>query len=157
MNRISVRHSKDLLMVGKTVLEIENVEFGDIADIVNVDFSNYRTCRGTANIDQIKRIFDLAMDNYADEDERDDAINDGLWDLLIHQYTLFSVTPLALYLLLKTTTAEERAKFRDIHEFVEICKRRSNEGIFLTLEEIEKNKQGILPIYSIVDILDAHA
>jgi hypothetical protein len=144
-------------MTGKSVRQLENVEFGNLADLDNIDIGKYRTCRGPASIEQIENIFELAMDLKADEDLRDNAIYDGLWDLLIHQYTLYSVTPIALYLLLKSTTLEQRSKIEDVQRFVEICARQGNEGIFLTTEEIEENEQGLLPIYSITDILSNHA
>lgn len=144
-------------MVGKNIRQIKDVEFGVVSELKDVDFSLYRTCRGNTSIEQIKNIFELVMNESANEDLRDDAINDGLWDLLVHQYTLYSATPLALDFLLRNTTPEARAKIDDVQRFVKICTSQGDEGIFLTSEEIEKNKRGMLPIYSIKDILDAHA
>ena len=143
--------------IGRSIYELENVQIGSLFELENVDISLYQTCRGYASYSQIKSIFDFAMDENANEDDRDWALYDGLWDLLIHQYTLYSVTPIALYILLKQTTAEEREKVREIRDFVDVCRTRGERNIFLFNEEIELNQKGELPIFSIAEILEKYA
>ena len=86
-----------------------------------------------------------------------DAVNDGLWDLFSHQYTLYSVTPLALYQLLRRTTPAEREQIPDVARFIEICGSQGTAAICLSNDEIEANKRGLLPIYSIEEILQHYA
>jgi len=138
-------------MVGKLVKEIEGFEFGRLSELATIDMSLYSTCRDRASESQISNIFDLVLNQNADEDERSWAIDDGLWDLLIHQYTLYSATPLALYTLFLSTTREQRAESKDLESFIETCRLQGSENVFLTNDEIDKNINGVLPIYSITD------
>ncbi len=143
--------------IGDTVGCLENIKMGALHEIDNVDVSRYQTCRGPASVKQLDTIFELVMDPSADEDLRDEALCDGLWDHLIHQYTLYSVTPIALYRFLKCTTREERAAIPDANSFVEVCGNSGTHNVFLTVEEIQANARGELPIYSIEEILEKYA
>ncbi|KZN66419.1 hypothetical protein N473_08495 [Pseudoalteromonas luteoviolacea CPMOR-1] len=129
------------------------MKYGDLFQIEEVDYSKYRTCRGAANRAEFESVIETIRDPNSSVDELDDAINDGLWDLFSHQYTLYSSTPLALYLILSRTTKAERIKRVELSEFIKLCKSRGNEGIFLTEQELLANKRGELPIFSIADIL----
>jgi len=127
--------------------------FGKVKNIELLDYSKYRTCRGQADKDQFIKIIKTMFDENADEDERNDVVNDGLWDLFIHQYTMYSATPLALYLILTHTSKEQIASCQEITSFIDLCESRGNDGIYLTNQELEKNLAGELPIFSIPEIL----
>ena len=133
------------------------MEFGDLSKIEEVDYGNYRTCRGAANRAEFESIIETILDPKSSEDEFDDAINEGLWDLFSHQYTLYSSTPLALYLILRRISINERIECEELSEFIELCKSRGDDGIFLTEQELIANQEGNLPIFSIVEILHKYA
>jgi len=133
------------------------MEFGDLSKIEEVDFGKYRTSRGAANRAEFESIIETILDPNSSEDEFDDAINDGLWDLFSHQYTLYSSTPLALYLILSRKAKAEKIKNGELSEFIELCKNRGNEGVFLTEQELIANQEGNLPIFSIAEILRKYA
>lgn len=133
------------------------MEFGDITRINEVDFSDYQTCRGPANRIEFENIIGIILDSKSTQDEFDEAVNDGLWDLFSHQYTLYSSTPLALYLILTRTTQSQRIDCDELSKFIELCKNRGNDGIFLTEQELLANKDGKLPIFSIPEILRMYA
>lgn len=133
------------------------MEFGALSKIEQVNFADYRTCRGIADRAEFESIIDVLVDPNSTADEFDDAVNDGLWDLFSHQYTLYSSTPLALYLILTRTTASQRRENNELNRFVELCASRGNDGIFLTEQEILRNKVDKLPIFSIEEILCKYA
>ena len=144
-------------MVGQYIFRLKGTQFADIETIDNADWGSYRTCRGRASRPQILRILELLMDIRADEEQRCIAVNDGVWDLLMHQYTMYSATPLALNHLLRTSSAEARGEIRDADMFVEHCFSRGTGGIFLFDDEIQLNKEGKLPIYRIEDVARLNA
>ena len=129
------------------------MKIGRLENICTIDFSQYNTCRGAADKAEFERIVGILLDENANEDDMDEAINDGLWDLFSHQYTLYSATPLALYLILSKSTIEQRKRLTEVNSFIELCSTRGNEGIYLTEREVTANQAGNLPIFSIPDII----
>lgn len=130
--------------------------YGNIKEIELSDYSKYQTCRGQADKGQFITIIKTIFDESADEDERDDAVNDGLWDLFMHQYTMYSATPLALYLILTHASKEQIASCQEVTSFIDLCESRGNDGIYLTNQELEKNLAGELPIFSIPEIISKY-
>ncbi|WDE01687.1 hypothetical protein [Thalassomonas actiniarum] len=133
------------------------MELANIGDIENADFSKYNTCRGPADRKYFTKLINLMVDENADEDEQLDAINDGLWDIFSHQYTLYTGTPLALYLILQLTSKQQRKQNKELQMFINLCCERGNDGIFLTQDEQIKNANGLLPIFSIPEVLEKYA
>jgi len=133
------------------------MEFGVLSEIERVEFSEYRTCRGLANKAEFENIISILIDPNSTEDEFDDAVNDGLWDLFSHQYTLYSSSPLALYLILTSTSPSQRMNCPELMSFIELCASRGNDGVLLSEEELVKNKVGRLPIFSIPEIMCKYA
>ena len=129
------------------------MKLGALSEIEKVDFGDYQTCRGSANRREFENIVDILVNPNSSKDDFDDAVNDGLWDLFSHQYTLYSATPLALYLILTRTTTSQRNDCPELTSFIELCESRGNDGIFLTEQELVNNKIGKLPIFSIPEIL----
>ncbi len=137
-------------VAGKCIGELNNVTFGSADDISRAEWHKYSTCRGPKPRAELEKIFDVISDvngKYSDDD-RDDAVNDGLWDWLCHQYTLYSVTPLVLHYVVNRFTPAELERF-GLTEFVDVCQRSGTQSICLTAEEIEENKAGKLPIFRI--------
>ncbi|KPZ66256.1 hypothetical protein AN944_04218 [Shewanella sp. P1-14-1] len=133
------------------------MEFGVLSEIEQVEFSDYQTCKGSANRAEFENIINILIDPNSTEDEFDDAVNDGLWDLFSNQYTLYSSTPLALYLILTRTSPIQRMNCPELIRFIELCASRGNDGVLLNEQELIKNQMGVLPIFSIPEIICKYA
>ena len=133
------------------------MKLANVDEIDSVDFNKYRTCRDYADRKYFEDLIRLMVDESVGEDERSDALIDGLWDIFSHQYTLYSATPLALYLILKLLTPSQRESNEEIQRFIELCEQRGNRGIYLTEDELIDNNNGSLPIFSIPEVLRKYA
>lgn len=141
-------------MIGQSIHELKYINYAEINEINSVDISRYQTCRGYKNREYILRIFDLVMDKCNESEEREDAINDGLWDELYHQGTLYSATPIALYYFLKKYSYKDISKIPDAKRFVDLLNNSGTKNIFLFEEEINLNLKGLLSIFKIEDVLN---
>lgn len=139
---------------GEIISRLSGVIYAPGDSVDSADWSRYSSCRGSLAKDSYSRLIDIVTDDSGvfSEDERGDAVNDGIWDWLCHQYTFYSVTPLFLNLLLRRFSATEIPD-PDLRHFVELCEQQGTGAIYLSASEIEQNKQGLLPIYRIEDIL----
>lgn len=143
---------------GEIISRLSGVVYAPSGSADSADWARYSSCRGSLPADSYSRLIDIITDASGEfsEDERADAVNDGIWDWLCHQYTFYSVTPLFLNLLLRRFSTTEIPN-PDLRHFVELCERQGTRAIYLSATEIEQNEQGLLPIYRIEDILSQHA
>ena len=141
---------------GKTISQLSEIHYAPNKPSDTVDWTRYSSCRGSLPAESYSRLIDVIIDtDEYTEDERDDAVYDGIWDLLCHQYTFYSVTPLFLDLLLSRFSGKKIPDI-ELQRFTELCKNQGTGAIYLSATEIEQNQQGLLPIYRIEDILSYH-
>jgi hypothetical protein len=138
---------------GDTICKINGIQYADINTISRADWNLYNTCRGRRHKEAIIDNLDIIADVSYDEDARQDAINDGLWDLYIHQYTLYTVTPLVLDYLLNQISSNKYEPLEEFLEFIKICINGGTKSIYMTVREIVANKSGCLPIFKIEDVV----
>jgi hypothetical protein len=138
---------------GDAIYKINGIQYADINTISHADWNLYSTCRGRRHKEEIVDNLDIIADRSYDEDARQDAINDGLWDLYIHQYTLYTVTPLVLDYLLNQISSNKYEPLKEFIEFIKICINSGTKGIHMTIREIMANKSGHLPIFRIEDVV----
>lgn len=134
---------------------LTNITFGEVENIAHANWEAYSTCRGQKSRSELEQIIDIIADESGkySEDQREDAVNDGLWDWLCHQYTLYTVTPIVLHYLINRFSTEELTKKKELKDFVDICRRSGTQSRYMTRHEITKNRSSDLPIFRIEDAL----
>ena len=140
--------------VGESVSKLANVQFADYSKIDSANWFLYSTCRGHMPKERLTKVIDIIIDSKGiyTEDQKDDAVYEGLCDWLCHQYTFYSVTPLFLHHLLKYYPQEVQSN-EVLNNFVDLCKLQGSKAIWLTSDEIIRNRLGCLPIFRIEDVL----
>ena len=139
--------------LGDVVEKIIGTNYADINAISHADWSLYSTCRGRRHKEAIIDNLNIIADSSYDEDTRQDAINDGLWDLYVHQYTLYTVTPLVLDYILNQISSNKYEPLKEFIDFIKICINSGTKGMHMTALEIMANKAGRLPIFRIEDVV----
>lgn len=137
---------------GEVVGKIKAVRYAEIQTIKSANWELYSTCRGAKSKAEILHNLDVVANETIEEDIREDAINDGLWDWYFHQYTLYSITPIVLDYVLNKIMNEEYKAVPEFVEFITACLDCGTKNIYLTKKEIKENLAGNLPIYKLEDI-----
>jgi hypothetical protein len=140
-----------------SVTSIEGIQYGSIEEIGGVDWKDYGAGRGAMAKEALISIIPILLDESGafTEDERSDAANEGLWDWLCHQGTLYPATPLFLDHLL-SFHREELWKNRDLVRFLEVCRECGTRNIWLREQDVIESREGRLPIFRIEDVLEKH-
>ncbi|MFC4992171.1 hypothetical protein [Rubritalea tangerina] len=139
---------------GCTIAELENVNFAPIENISSAQWHYYSTSRGSTPKDSLTRITEilLARQGKFSDEEIDDAVNEGLWQWLCDDDTLFSISPIFLDHVLDLLGETHRRHPQLLH-FIKTCRDLGSASIYLSSLEIAQNMDGKLPIYRIEDVL----
>lgn len=146
---------------GKPPEEISGLVFGDINTIRSAKWELYETCRGPADQEYlVGKLTQLCQATDSDIEKSSslaDDMNVVLWDLLCHQGTLYSATPLGLYMILTSLKEVGGHPNREIAGFINHCRRCGTSGIYLRHSEIYRNLAGDMPLFKIEDVFNEFA
>ncbi len=140
-----------------SALHVVGLKFGNIKSINTANWEDYSTCRGRPNrivaCDTLAKLCRTSDNALVNDAKLYDEMNSILWDLFCHQGTLYSATPLALMVIIQNVRLFGSIANKEIRDFIYICKDSGTAGLYLSKDEVSRNKADILPMYRIEDVL----